>query len=225
MNNTQPSDTLAITATPSPAPDDLAPAPNQHQSQIRIQNSKIPNPAPRRRRSLIARFPKAIRDQINQMLDDGLPYAAIRQRLGDLGTALSDDSIGRWKIGGYQDYLRELRLLDESRLRYEFTLDLARDEPGIDVFQAAHKTAAALICEAVAEIGADSLRQAVKLNPLNLLRMLNSLSRLTTAGLKCERHLADQALQNPNYQQPQPKAKKGISSGSVQEMEDALHLM
>lgn len=197
------------------------PAPSN--ASIETQNSK--SKISKRRRSAIARFPKTVRDQINQMLDDGLPYAAIRQQLGQFGTNLSDDTIGRWKQGGYYDHLRELRLLDESRSRFELTLDLARQEQGIDAFQAAHKIAAALICDAVAEIGADSLRQAVKLNPLNLLRMLNSLSRLTTGGLKCERHLVDQAERNTGLQPQQSKQKKGISSGSVQEMEDALHLM
>jgi len=160
------------------------------------------------------------------MLDDGLPYTAIRQHLGELGTNLSDDTIGRWKQGAYQEHLRDLRLLDESRSRHELALELARQEHGIDAFQAAHKIAATLICDAVAEIGADSLRQAVKLNPLNLLRMLNSLSRLTAGGLKCEQHLSDQAERNASLQQQQqPKQKLGISSGSVQEMEDALKLM
>jgi hypothetical protein len=179
-----------------------------------------------RRRSAIARLPKVLRGRINEMLDDGLPYAAIREQLTQQGANLTEDCIGRWKRGGYQDHLRDLRLLDESRSRYELTLGLAREEQGIDVFQAAHKIAAALICEAVAEIGADSLREAVKLNPLNLLRMLNSLSRLTTGGLKCERHLSDQAERNTKVQQQQiPEPKKGISSGSVQEMETALNLM
>jgi hypothetical protein len=161
------------------------------------------------------------------MLDDGLSYPAIIRQLGDAGSHLSDDSIGRWKDGGYQDYLREARLLDESRTRYELTLGLARQDQGIDVFQAAHKTAAGLICEAVAEVGADSLRQAVKLNPLNLLRMLNSLSRLTAGGLKCERHLSDQADRQAHAtRQPQQrKAKKGFSRGSLKQMEDALRLM
>jgi hypothetical protein len=141
---------------------------------------------PRHRRGNIARLPKPTRDQINQMLDDGYPYAAICQHLAQNGTDISEDSLGRWKKGGYQDYRRELRLLDQSRLRYELTLDLARDLKGIDVYQAALKISAAQICDAVAEIGPDSLRRAVQENPLNLLRMLNALARLTAGGLECE---------------------------------------
>ena len=181
----------------------------------------------RRRRSVIAGFPKATRDQINQMFDDGHSCPAIRDLLAPQRIFVTDDSLERWRRGGYQDHLHELHLLEESRQRFELTLGLAKDEQGIDVFQAAHKIAAALICEAVAEVGADSLRQAVKVNPLNLLRMLNTLSRLTAGGLKCERHLADTAerlaaLSEPNLK---PDDEKGLSPSSVKEMEDALHLM
>jgi len=160
------------------------------------------------------------------MLDDGVPYAAICQHLAQNGTDISKDSIGRWKKAGYQDHLRELRLLDDSRLRYEFTFDLAREQQGIDVFQAAHKIAAAQICDAVAEIGADSLRQAIKLNPLNLLRTLNSLSRLTAGGLKCERHLSDQAERVAGLtQQQQPQEKKVLTQETLERIERELNLL
>jgi len=177
---------------------------------------------PRRRRSSITRLPKATRDLINQMLDDGYPYAAICQHLRQQGIDLSDDSIARWKKGGYQDYLRELHLLDVSRLRYELTLDLARQQRGIDVFQAAHKIAAAQICEAVAEIGSDSLREAVKLNPLNLLRMLNSLSRLTAGALKCERHLFDQA---DHAERDRPPEERVLRPETLARIEKELRLL
>ncbi|HWW02093.1 MAG TPA: hypothetical protein VNZ64_20500 [Candidatus Acidoferrum sp.] len=189
------------------------------------------NPIPiikrsRQRRGKVARLPKEVRARIDQLLDDGFPFDEIPQQLGEQGRHLTADSIRRWKKGGYQDHLREQRLLDESRLRYQLTLDLAREDQGIQAFQAAHKLAAALICEAVAELGADSLREAIKANPLNLLRMLNSLARLTTGGLKCERHLADQAqLQLNLNSQPPPQAKRGITPESIKEMTEKLNLM
>ena len=201
---------------------DSQPVPSLHPP-----NPPLPHFRSRCRRGTIAHLPKTLRDQINEMLDDGVPYTAIRQHLGEHGNDLTKDSIGRWKRGsGYREHLRDLRLLEQSRSRYELTLDLARQEQGIDVFQAAHKIAAGLICDAVADIGADSLREAVKANPLNFLRMLHSLSRLTNGGLKCERHLADQPAPNPQSQnQPPPGSKKGFSSGSLKQMQDALELM
>ncbi len=215
------------TANGSEAHDQPAPASAGTSPAAENQNLKIKNPSPPRQRSgHVARLPKALRAQINQLLDDGFSYRAVREQLGDIGKHLTNDNIRRWKKGGYQDHLRQLRLSDESRGRFELTLDLAREEPGIDVYQAAHKIAAGLIAEAVAEIGADSLREAIKANPLNLLRMLKSLSRLTAGAIKCERHLVDQAdRQSPLQQDQAPKPKKGVSKSSIQQMEDALHLM
>jgi hypothetical protein len=56
--------------------------------------------------------------------------------------------------------------------------------------------------------------------------MLNSLSRLTTGGLRCERHLADHAqLQLHLNTHTPPQAKKGITPQSVKEMNEKLNLM
>lgn len=91
-------------------------------SESQIQDSLRP---PRSRRGSVARLPKELRDQINQKLDDGFSYNVICDHLRAEGIELSQHAIGRWKKGGYQDYLRERRLLEQSRLRYELTLDLA----------------------------------------------------------------------------------------------------
>jgi hypothetical protein len=176
MDDIQPASLPNATGEDVPSVSSSAPTQN---SKLKTKHSRSnsPSSSPRRRRGSIATLPKTLRDQLNSMLDDGLPYSEISKQLADnCGLTISADSISRWKQGGYQDYLRELRLLEESRRRYELILDLAREKQGIDAFQAAHKIAAAIICDTVAEIGADSLREAVKLNPLNFLRMLNSLS-------------------------------------------------
>jgi len=139
MSQTEsPSSSAEAGQDPLPDPASAALVPT-HDSILKTKN-------PRYRRGAIARLPKNLRDQINLMLDDGLPYPLISKRLADnSGLSISDDSISRWKQGGYQDYLRELRLLNESRQRHELTLDLSREEQGIDAFQAAHKIAAALM--------------------------------------------------------------------------------
>jgi hypothetical protein len=180
----------------------------------------------RARNGKVARLPKAIRDRLNWMMLDSIPYRQIIQDLGPRGRHLTENCLSTWKTGGHQDFLKELRLLDEYRVRHELTLDLAREDRGIDVFQAANKIAASLICQAVAEVGADTLRQAVQANPLNLLRMLNSLSRVTTGGLKCQSLLDSQADRAARRQQQKPaRGKKGLSKAVVQEMNDKLNLM
>src|SRR3954468_18578267 len=104
---------------------ELAPPPpaDNPQSAIHNPHSKISDdlallanlPVPTkpdsdRRTGKIARLPKPVRDHLNAMLQDGVPYQQIMERLGPHGDALNEQNITNWKKGGYQDWLREIRL-------------------------------------------------------------------------------------------------------------------
>jgi hypothetical protein len=53
-----------------------------------------PNPTSAHRpRGKIGRFPKKIRDHLNQMIQDGVPYKDIKEQLGEHGAALTEDNI------------------------------------------------------------------------------------------------------------------------------------
>src|SRR6266581_3738274 len=92
-----------------------------------IQNSKMKTPDPSayelnrqlnacqsksRRNGKVARLPLALREQINHMLDDGVPYKTIIQKLGEAGKHLNEDNIGNWRLGGHRDYLNTLQIND-----------------------------------------------------------------------------------------------------------------
>jgi hypothetical protein len=221
-----PAETASRLADSATAPPEFPPAPAPDSDPDEAKN-QTPLPAKaRQRRGKVARLAKHVRHQISLMLLDGIPYQKIIQNLGEEGKGLTQNCISTYKAGGHQDWRKEQRLLEDCRLRHELIFDLGREEQGIDAFQAAHKIAAALICEAIADIGADSLRQAVKLNPLNFLRMLNSLSRLTAGGLTCERFLCDESQRKAEaLQQSLPDSKKGLSPEAVTEMKAKLRLM
>jgi hypothetical protein len=61
----------------------------------------------RRRVGKIAALPHHLREQINLMLLDNLPYATIIQRLGDAGQHLNKDNLSRWRKAEHQDWLAE----------------------------------------------------------------------------------------------------------------------
>jgi hypothetical protein len=184
-----------------------------------------PFPA-RHRNGKVARLPKALRQKINEMLDDGLPYAQIIQNLGVDGQDLNDDNIARWKAGGYQDHLRELRLIDQCRARRQHAMDLSLATGAVPGFQATQQIASAQICEVIADLGPDILRDAILANPLNYFRMLNAFTRLTNGGLKCERHVADEAERQARLEDLKtPARKKGLSPEALQEMNEKLNLM
>jgi len=74
-------------------------------SDLAALTSKKPRPHDK-----IARLPKVLRDQVNAMLDDGIPYNLIVTRLQQstdppLPYPISEMNISRWKDGGYQRHL------------------------------------------------------------------------------------------------------------------------
>src|SRR6266700_5861447 len=109
---------------------------------------KFPNPAAHdlnlqlkacqskpRRNGKVARLPSPLREQINQMLDDGVPYKAIIQKLGEPGKHLNEDNLSNWRLGGYQDYLRALVISDRARHQTEAAADVVRDNGHADPAQ------------------------------------------------------------------------------------------
>jgi len=73
------------------------------------------------RRGKVARFPKALRDQINQMIRDGSSYSAIIQKLKSspetASLVISKQNLSRWKLGGYQDWLAQQEWREDMRER------------------------------------------------------------------------------------------------------------
>src|SRR5437867_7572924 len=66
----------------------------------------------RRSHGKIAQLSKNFRDRINSMLDDGVPYALIIEKLEQftdppLPYPISEMNISRWKDGGYQRHLAQ----------------------------------------------------------------------------------------------------------------------
>src|SRR2546421_11844157 len=88
---------------------------------------EAPHPAPQslefgstdRRRGKVARLPKSVRDQINVMIQDGVTYLEIIERLGPDASALNEQNLSSWKSGGYLDWLRELQLVEALKAKHE----------------------------------------------------------------------------------------------------------
>ena len=179
----------------------------------------------RRRNGKIAHLPKHLRDQVCVELLDGKQYEEIILNLGDHGKGLNKGHIHSWSIGGYQDWLKEQHLLEQCRLRHELTLDFARENHGIDGFQAAHNISVGLICRAVAEFGPYTLKDAFQKNPLNLIRAIMALSRLTSGGLKFHKHQTEEAERKARLEQKPGDGKKGLSPEVLKQIIEQLNLM
>ena len=72
----------------------------------------------------IARLPKALRDQINEWILDGLSYPDIIERLGDQGKELKPGHLSEYKKRGHQDWLRQREWFEHVTAKSEFAQDL-----------------------------------------------------------------------------------------------------
>src|SRR6266480_3230521 len=99
------------------------PDPSKHDLNLQLKACQSKS----RRNGKVARLPQALRDQINHMLDDGVPYKTIIERLSDAGKHLNEDNISNWRLGGYQDYLKAQLINDRARTQIEAAADTVRD--------------------------------------------------------------------------------------------------
>jgi hypothetical protein len=79
------------------------------------------------RNGKIARLPKAVREQLNQRLENGEPGTALVEWLNSLpevqgvvaaefgGVAVRDQNISQWKQGGYRDWLMQQETLEMAQ--------------------------------------------------------------------------------------------------------------
>ena len=118
----------------------------------------------RRRAGKIARLPQHVRDRLNQMLLDGIPYAKIIANLGEAGKGLNKDNLSRWRKADHQDWLAEQRNL----------------QAGSSVSESSNqvKNVAFLLHE----LDADTLRATSAKNPDHLVRVFNLAGQV--AGVK-----------------------------------------
>jgi len=100
----------------------------------------------------VAHLPKAVRDKINLMIQDGVTYPAIIQRLGEEGKGLNVMNLSRWKDTGYQDWLLEQAFIARTRARQETPGELVRDFDATEVNHAALQLATLHIFETLRDL-------------------------------------------------------------------------
>src|SRR5262245_25737655 len=82
--------------------------------------SKPRKSKPRARVGNVARLPKAVRDSINLMMDDGFSSRAILQKLGPDAKGLNKHHLSEWRTGGYLDWQRDQQWLEDLRVHQQF---------------------------------------------------------------------------------------------------------
>ena len=159
---------------------------------------KFPNPAAHdlnlqlkacqsksRRNGKVARLPLPLREQINQMLDDGVPYKAIIEKLGEAGKHLNEDNLSNWRLGGYQDYLNTLQLNDRARTQTEAATDVLRDTGQLGpakLQQVCQEIALLQYLRTLMDHGDQLAQDSLKKNPAKMITLMNACCNMANAG-------------------------------------------
>jgi len=161
------------------------------------------------RRGKVGRFPKLLRDQINQMIRDGCSYSHILQKLKftpeTAGLCISKQNLSRWKLGGYQEWLAQQEWREDMRERQADALELLHDSESSKFQEVSLQVAAMRIFQLLQRLEASSLPTNLHYLHPGFIRLLAVLPRISREALRYQKYrdacvrarIQLQALQDP----------------------------
>jgi hypothetical protein len=158
----------------------------------------------------VARLPKTMRDQLNQMMLDGVSYPEIIKCLGDPASHLKPDHLYQWKKRGHQDWLVQQDWLAERRARRESAADLIQDCDATQVNQSALHLGTLYIFDALRDLRAGCLDDKLGGDSAAFARLLNALSRASRETLQLQKY-RDACLQAKAALQPMRDPKRKLT--------------
>jgi hypothetical protein len=141
----------------------------------------------RRRNGKVARLPQGVRETLNTLIRDGLPYAHIIAQLGDAGKTLTYHNLVRWRKGGYREWEQRQEHIDALRDKQQLALDALREKDAAKLHEAVLQITSTQLCQLLADLNPTTLRKKLEADPHNFVRLLTLLPKLTTISLECER--------------------------------------
>jgi hypothetical protein len=141
-----------------------------------------------RRNGNVARLPKAVRDRVNLMILDGVPYGEIIEQLGEDGVGLDISNLSRWKDGGHQDWLVEQTFLELTRARRETPGELVRDFDATEVNHAALQLGTLHIFDALRVLEPGSLNKRLGGDCAAFARLINALARASRETMQLQKY-------------------------------------
>src|ERR1041384_3267506 len=180
---------------------------------VSTDTAQKPPVSERHPRSNIGRLPKKVRDQLNLMIQDGLPYDAIKQNLGVHGENLIVGMISDWKThGGYEPWRREQIWREEMGARIESFSDLLTDADPAQISTVGLQISLAQLCEQLRDLGPGSRKEQFENDAATYLRLLNTMARLAKSSLALQQY-RDAAAKAATVQ-PKIAEPKGLESAA-----------
>lgn len=201
----------------------------------RSASQALPRPGFTRRRGKIAQLPKALRDEINRLIEDNVPVKQILHRLAECGHPnITARNLSTWIRGnhrnassGFEDWRHEQQAIDDIKARQEFSLDLLRQNEGHSIHDAARLLAASQLAEVIADFDIQQLKDALSQHPEDYGRVVNALTKLSSDNLEYEKYRFLVAGQKRKIQKELNQARQdgGLSPQVMDALEQALGLL
>ena len=184
-----------------------------------------PSPKPRAA-GRIAQLPKALRDEANTLLAEGLAPAQILEKLAAGGAKLGLADLREWRRTGHAAWRRERQWLETMRGISEFAAQAGRENGDGGVQQAGLQLAAAQLYELLSAFDPRSLRAKLKGDPATYARLVTVLAKLGDGELKYARYRAEVAESKARLQAGLRLAQGGgLTAEVIAEFEAALRLL
>jgi len=129
----------------------------------------------KRSTSKISQLPAAVRERLNQLLHDGLPYLQVIEQLGQDGTGLNQMDISRWLHSGHNLWVQQQTWLGHVSNSFEAARNMVRDNKAATIHEANLHLAATQMHNAMLGCDLATLPQAVKDDPEKLFKVLHAI--------------------------------------------------
>jgi len=178
-------------AAPEPDPPVIPQATDQPADHAEAEAA--PSESQHTRTGKVARLPKEIRDQVNQMLLDGVPFRKIIENLGEHGKEITEKNITNWKQGGHQDWLLDLERKDALAITRDAALDLVKEKAGITVQDASRTVASAQLYQLLLAFDPTAFATALADKPELYIRLISAIARLSEGEAICSHQRAKES--------------------------------
>jgi hypothetical protein len=162
----------------------------------------------------IARLPKDLRDKVNVMLRDGVPYSRVLKHIEDslpvpLEDPISEQNLSNWKNAGHQVWLHD----QEQREEILEARDDALQFPGDDesrLEQATLKIASTRLFQLFKHLEPAAFAGLAQRKPETYARLFSALPRITREGLRYQKY-RDACVQARAALQPLKDPKRKLN--------------
>jgi len=179
----------------------------------------------RRRTGKIARLPEEIRNQVNELLDDGIEYPRIVDWLSEQGyPGFNHMNISRWKDGGYQDWLRHYARLDELELKLKWAAQVTSSTQDNQLHQASLALTSLQFYEMMNRFDPAALSRILESHPDKYPTLINAFARFTREMVGLHKFKDDQQEKARRLEQTKRTDKGGLTAEGRRRVRQELRL-